>query len=323
MKAITATEFGDASVLELTDIEQPEPRQQQVRIAVEAAGINFGDIMQRRGTYHGGPEPPFVPGVEIAGVVDAVGEGTDYEGGDRVVALLNKGGYAEYAVVHESVVFDLPEEVSFEEGAGFPVAYLTAHNCLYDRGDLVEDERVLVHAAAGSVGSAAVQLARETGCETFGTASSKDKLEFAAELGCDHPINYTEVDFVDAIADETDDEGVDLVLDGVGGETAERSLEVLAPFGRLVTYGAASGEPGRLPTDELLFNNTTVYGYHLEQTLQERPDRNRPAVPELTEMLRKDTLEVQIGRIFDLEDTRSAHQFIESRTSKGKVLLRP
>jgi NADPH2:quinone reductase len=322
MRAIEVTAYGDSDVVERTEREQPEPGPGEVRIAVEAAGINFADIMQRRGHYHGGPEPPFVPGMEVAGVVDAVGEGVPREVGEHVVTMVDGGGYAEYAIADAAGLLPVPDGLSMTEAAGFPVQFLTAQNCLHGWGGLEEGETVLVHAAAGGVGTAAVQLAREAGAEIFGTASTEEKLRRAADLGCDHPINYEAEDFVAAVEAETD-HGVDLVLDGVGGETTARSLDALSYFGRLVVYGAASGSPGRLRTDNVLFGNYRVVGYHLGRALQLRPMEVLSAVPELSELLASGDLAVQFDRAFDLADAAAAHEYIESRQSIGKVVITP
>lgn len=322
MRAIQVSEFGDNSVIEQVERDMPEPDDGQVRIEVRAAGINFADIMQRRGHYHGGPAPPYNPGMEVAGVIDAVGEGVGREVGEEVVSMVNMGGYAEYAVADAMGLMDVPEDVSFEEAAGFPVQYLTAHNCLFEWGGLEEGDSVLIHAAAGGVGTAAVQLASEAGAEVFGTASTREKLDKAAELGCDHPINYTEEDFAEVCKAETD-YGVDMVLDGIGGDTTEQSLDALKEFGTLVVYGAASGRPGRPPTDELLFGNVTVEGYHLGRGIELKPMKVMGAVPELTQQLGDGTLEVQVGTSFDLADAAEAHQYIEDRKSSGKVVLVP
>jgi NADPH2:quinone reductase len=322
MKAVQVTEYGDSSNLEVVDVEKPEPGAGEVRIEVKAAGINFADIMQRRGHYHGGPDAPYIAGLEVAGVVDAVGEGVGREVGDEVISMVGIGGYAEYAVGDARGLLDIPEGLSFEEAAGFPVQFLTAHNCLHEWGDLEEGESVLIHAAAGGVGTAAVQIAREAGAEIFGTASTQEKLETAAELGCDHPINYTEEDFAEVVNEETD-HGVDLVLDGIGGDTTERSVEALQDFGRMVSYGAASGTPGQPPTDKLLFGNKSVVGYHLGMGIERKPMKVMSAVPPLTEMLADGTVEVQVGHTFDLADAAEAHEFIEARKSTGKVVLVP
>ncbi|MFT4885001.1 MAG: NADPH2:quinone reductase [Natronomonas sp.] len=323
MKAAQVTEFGDTDVMEITETDAPEPGEGQVRIEVKAAGINFADIMQRRGHYQGGPEPPYTPGMEVAGVIDEVGDGVNREVGEEVVSLVNGGGYAEYAIADARGLLEVPGELSFEEAAGFPVQWLTAHNCLHEWGGLEEGETVLIHAAAGGVGSAAVQLADEAGVEIIGTASTEEKLSMAEDLGLDHPVQYTEEDFVDRVNEITDGEGVDLVLDGIGGETTDRSLDALTSFGRMVSFGAAAGEPGRPNTADLLFGNKKVIGYHLGRALNEKPMKVMGAVPELTQLLGDGTLGVQVGHTFDLEDAADAHQFIEDRKSSGKVVLKP
>lgn len=322
MRAIEVTSYGDSEAIEPTERERPEPGAGEVRIAVAAAGINFADIMQRRGHYHGGPAAPFVPGLEVAGTIDAVGDGVGREVGETVVTMVDNGGYAEYALADAAGLLPVPDGLSMAEAAGFPVQFLTARNCLHGWGELSEGESVLIHAAAGGVGTAAVQLAREAGAEIFGTASTAEKLDRATQLGCDHPINYEEEDFVATVEAETD-HGVDLVLDGVGGETTEQSLDALAQFGRMVVYGAASGTPGRLRTDSLLFGNYRIVGYHLGRAIQLRPMEVLGAVPELAEMLAAGDLEVQFDRAFDLANAAQAHEYIESRQSIGKVVLTP
>ncbi|UPV73981.1 NADPH:quinone oxidoreductase family protein [Halorussus limi] len=339
MQRVEVTEFGDSDALAVTDAEKPEPGEGEVRIAVEAAGINFADIMQRRGHYVGGPEPTYVPGMEAAGTVDAVGEGVSaseasggssdasdgvgYEEGDRVVAMTGRGGYAEYVLADADSLFEVPEAMSFDEAAGFPVQFMTAHAVLHEWGELEEGERVLVHAAAGGVGTAAVQLASAAGAEVFGTASTDEKLELAERLGCDHPINYEEEDFREVVDEVTDGEGVDLVLDGVGGETFARSLDALSHFGRVVAYGAASGEPGEVDTTRLLFENKSVVGFHLGNATQRDPQRILLSVPELQQMLAAGELEVVVGERFPLEDAAAAHEAIENRETTGKVVLNP
>jgi NADPH2:quinone reductase len=324
VKEVRVTEFGDADAMAVVDEATPDPGAGQVRVAVRAAGVNFADVMQRRGEYRGGPAPPYVAGMEAAGVVDAVGEGVaEYDVGDRVIALVNGGGYAEYALADADGLFDLPAGMSFAEGAGFPVQFLTAHNCLHEWGGLEADESVLIHAAAGGVGTAAVQIASAAGARVFGTASTAAKLETAADLGCDVPINYVEDDFAAVVADETDGEGVDLVLDGVGGDTTERSVDALREFGRVVVYGAASGTPGRPPTDKLLFGNRRAIGYHLGRGMALAPERVLSAVGPLTEGLASGDLAVQVGHTFALADAAAAHEAIEARETTGKVVLVP
>ena len=322
MEAIEVTDFGDRDSLRTTEREVPEPGSGEVRIAIEAIGVNFADIMQRRGNYPGGPQPPYVPGMEAAGTIDAVGEDVDREVGESVVAMTTEA-YAEFSIANVDALFDVPEGMDFEEAAGFPVQFLTAHNTLFEWGGLTEGESVLIHAAAGGVGTAATQLASRAGATVFGTASTREKLDLAAELGCDQPIQYTETDFADAVNDATDGAGVDLVLDSVGGETTQRSLECLAHFGRMTVYGAASGEPGHPDTGTLLFNNHTLLGYHLGQAIERTPQRVLGAVPELTEALTAGDLEVIVGETFALSEADAAHAHVENRESTGKVVLVP
>ncbi|PSQ17370.1 NADPH:quinone reductase [Halobacteriales archaeon QS_8_69_26] len=323
MKAIEVTEYGRSEALEPDERPVPEPGPDEVRIDVETAGINFADVMQRRGAYPGGPEPPYVPGLEAAGRIDAVGENVGLREGDEVVAMTTAGAYAEYALARPDQCFPIPEGMDFAEAAGFPIQFMTAHCCLFGWGDLEADERVLVHAAAGGVGTAAVQLASRAGAEVFGTASTGRKLDLAADLGVDHPINYTETDFAAEVDEITDGEGVHLVLDGVGGDVFDDSMDALAHFGRIVTYGVASGVPAQANTQELLFSNTSVIGFHLGQAMRHDASRVLEAIPDLTEGLQSGELEVIVGERFPLAKAAEAHQYVEDRNSVGKVVLEP
>ncbi|MGQ3722659.1 quinone oxidoreductase family protein [Natrialba aegyptia] len=245
MKVIEVSKHGSPSVLQVRTREQPTPSHDELRISVRASGVNFADVMHRRGTYPDGPAPPYVPGFEVAGVIDSVGNTVEqFEVGDRVVSYVVGGtdGYAEYALVKPSHTFRVPDSLPLCEAVAVPIQFLTAHNCLFEWGNLSTNDRVLIHAAAGGVGTAAIQLAREAGAVVFGTASTDAKLDRVRALGCDHCINYEKTSFVDAINHLTDGDGVDLILDGVGGSVHHNSLKALASFGRLVAYGVASGE---------------------------------------------------------------------------------
>ncbi len=322
MKSIRIEEYGDSSVLAAVDVDRPEPGPNELRIDVRAAGINFADIQQRRGHYPGGPEPPYHPGLEAAGVVDATGENVGLAEGDEVVAMVDGGGYAESVVADPQQVFPIPGEMSFEEAAGFPVQFLTAHNCLFGWGGLEAGESVLITAAAGGVGTAATQLAARAGAEVFGTASTAEKRQLAADLGCDHTIDYVEEDLAEVVLEKTD-YGVDLALDGVGGDTTTACLDATRDFGRVVAFGAASGETGTVDTGRLLFENKRVIGYHLGMAMNREPMQVMEAVPDLQEGLASGELEVIVGETFPLAEAAAAHQFIEDRKSSGKVVLKP
>jgi len=322
MRVIEVNEIGSADTMELVEREVPEPGPGHVRIRAEAVGVNFADIMMRRGTYPGGPEPRYVPGFETAGVIDAVGPDVDdYAEGDRIVGYPNLGAYAEYAICRTGGLFSVPESISFEEAAGYPVQFLTAHNSLFEWGGLESSERVLIHAAAGGVGTAAVQLASRAGAEVFGTASTQEKLDYAAGLGCDHPINYVKDDFVGEIEEITGGEGVDLVLDGVGGEPHYESYEILNHFGRIVAYGVASGEVPEPNVWDVLVENHSVIGFHLGQSMAHEPERVLGAVPDLENLLESGKVEIRVGATFPLEEAAEGHHLIENREHTGKVVL--
>jgi len=323
MRVIEVPEYGDSDVLTTAEREIPEPGPDQVRVEVRAAGINFADIMQRRGLYPGGPGAPYVPGLEAAGVIDATGENVDLREGDRVVAMTSDRAYAEYALADPDSIFPIPETMDFAEAAGFPVQGLTAHCSLFGWGGLEEGERVLIHAAAGGVGTAAVQLADRAGAEVFGTASTQEKLDLATDLGVDHPIQYTEEDFAERVDELTDGDGVHLVLDGVGGDVFDDSMSALKHFGRIVTFGVASGEPALADTTRVFFGNKRVIGFHLGQAMRHDASRVLEAVPDLTEGLTSGELSVVVGERFPLEEAAAAHEHIEDRASVGKVVLEP
>jgi NADPH2:quinone reductase len=322
MKAIEVPSYGDSSVLQTVDREVPEPGPGEVRIDVDAAGVNFADVMQRRGEYPDGPEPPFVAGFEAAGEIDAVGPEVERDVGETVVGFVD-GGYAERAVAHAAAIFDVPDGMDVHRAAGFPAQYLTAHNCLFEWGGLESDERVYIPAAAGGVGSAAVQLADRAGAEIYAAASADEKLELAAALGANHTINYEADDVVAEVNSLTGSEDIDLALEMVGGEASNRILDMLSPTGRVVTYGIASGDPGWLSTRKIIFNNYDVRGYHLGRAMEHEPERLFEAVEPLLSMLREGEVEVQLDRRFALEEVSDAHEYLEQRRSTGKVVLEP
>lgn len=323
MRAIEITDHGPGDVLDLADKSRPTPGEHEVRIDVEAIGVNFADIDQRRGQYPDTPEVPYVPGMEAAGTIAETGPDVERTVGDRVVALLETGAYAETVVAPTHRLFEIPESVDLRTAAGFPVQFLTAHHALHERGNIDSDDRVLIHAAGGGVGTAAVQLAAATQSEVFGTASTAEKLALARDLGLDHPINYEAEDFVDEIDQLTDGTGVDLVLDGVGGESFYKSLDALDGFGRIVSYGVASGNVPAVATPRLLFENKAVLGFHLGHAFEHHPERVTDVALQLLDRIADDDLDVVIDRTFPLTEAAAAHEYVETRESVGKVLLEP
>ncbi|GCF13310.1 alcohol dehydrogenase [Haloarcula mannanilytica] len=324
MRVVRVTEHGDRSVLTTTTQPRPEPKSGEVRLRVTAAGVNFADIAKRRGTYPGGPSPPYTPGIEVAGRVDATGDGVAFERGERVMAYVPQGSYAESVVASGEHVWRVPDALSLRDAAGVPIQWLTAHNTLFEWGGLADGETVLVLAAAGGVGSAAIQLAvARTDATVLGAASTAEKRSFVHELGADETIDYAGRDLTAAVDAATDGAGIDLVLDGVGGDVFEASLDALAPGGRVVTYGLASGEVPQVSTPRLIFGNHSVVGYHLGEAADRDPDRVFGAFEPVLEALSAGEASVQVDRVFDLRDAAAAHEHVEDRRTQGKVLLEP
>ncbi len=324
MKAIVCEERGGPETMRLRDMPEPQPGPEQVAIRVEACGVNYADVMMRYGLYPGSPEPPFIPGFEVCGTVAATGEGaSEFQPGERVAGLLRNpqhGGYAEVAVVDQKTVAPWPERFSIEEGAAFPINFLTAYGCLKLCGHLQAGETVLIHSAAGGVGTAAAQLAKRWGARVIGTAGSDEKLSKARELGADVAINYRTGDFAEQVKKATDGAGVDLVIDPIGGEVFEKNLRLLKKLGRVIVVGLSSREPNTPKTSSLLFNTWGVFGFHMS-AMWSRPGLFRSCLDELTAMLAAGEVHPVIGHRLGLNEAAEAHRLMEERENIGKIVL--
>lgn len=302
MRAVLLREPGEPEQLELTEVPEPEPGEGQALLRIRAAGINFADVLIRQGKYPQAPPLPAVLGSEVAGEVD----------GRRVMAMLSGGGgYAECAVVDEDSLVPLPDEASFAEGASFLMTFLTAWLPL--RG-LEPGSTVLVHAAAGGVGSAAVLLARHLGARVIATASTEEKRQFARELGAEEAYGYD--DFAGAVRPN-------LVLDTVGGPVFAASLLTLSPMGTIVAIGYAGGMWEDVNPALLVGRNVAVRGFYLGRLMALRPDLVREAVGELLELWGSGAIRPVVGAEFGLGEAPEAHRLIEERRSTGKVVLVP
>lgn len=300
-------DVGGPDVLEVADVPEPVAAAGEALVDVRAAGTNFADVLIRRGDYPQAPELPFVPGSEVAG------ETAD---GRRVLGLLGAGGgaYAERAAVEQRWLFDLPAEASFEEGAAFPLAFLTAWLPLTRQAHVRPGRRVLVHAAAGGVGSAAVQVARALGAEVVATVGSEAKLELPRSLGAVQAVTY------DRLAEI---EPVDVVFDLVGGQLFADSLRLLRPLGVAVAVGFAGG--AWLPVDPALVvgRNVSVAGFYLGRLLQLSPEVVLDAAQDLLRLWAQGLLRPVVGATYPLEEAAEAHRLLEERRSTGKVVLLP
>ncbi len=325
MKAVVVTRNGGPEVLDYGEVRDPEPAEGEILVRVAAAALSFADILVRKGSYHAGSPPPVVPGMDIAGTVERAGaaaERAGFEPGRRVAALVGEGGYAELATARLGQAWLLPDELDLPSAAAFPVAGITAYNVLTLAGRLAPGDTVLVHSAAGGVGSLLVQLARALGAGiVIGTVGAPEKAEAARTAGCDAVVVRGEEDFAEATNRLTDGRGADLVADPIAGETLERGLSCLAPFGRLVAFGIASGEPGQVPSNALHPLNRAVVGYSTGHYRRLRPDVLQPAAEAVLELLAQRRIELVIGARYPLEQAAVAQQALESGSSTGKILL--
>ena len=324
MRAAVISEPGDPDVFQIRELPDPEPGPEEILVAVHASALNRADLMQRRGGY---PAPPGirndVPGLEMAGVVEAIGDRvTAWQVGDRVMALLGGGGYASKVTVHERQVMAVPEGLSFDEAAAIPEVYLTAFDALFQHCELLPGESVLVHAAGSGVGTAATQLASVSGCRVYGTAGSAEKLARAAALGLDVGVNYHESDFAEVIAEDTGGAGVNVILDVIGAPYWERNLASLAVRGRLVLVGTMGG--GRLETNLglLMGKRLRVHGTVLRaRPLEEKAALTQTFARRHLGHFASGRLVSVVDRVYPLEEVAEAHRHMESNANFGKIVL--
>ncbi|MGI8410061.1 MAG: quinone oxidoreductase family protein [Pyrinomonadaceae bacterium] len=315
MKAVRIHEFGGAENLRIDEIDKPTPGADEVLIKTAAAGINFADTMLRQNKYLFSPELPFTLGFEVAGTIESVGEGVKHlQTGQRVLATIRGGGYAEYAVANASTVVPIPEKLDFGEATALLIQGLTAIGLLVD---LKAGQTILIHAAAGGVGTLLVQLAKRRGATVIGTASNEEKLQKVVALGADFAINYTDTDWTEQVLEATGNNGVEVIIEMVGGEVGRQNLKILAIGGTLHVYGAASGEDFQISALGVLFNMHTVKGYNLNR---EKPENLVKYTGELMALIDEDLLQISVTE-FPLEKAADAHKAIESRKTTGKVVL--
>jgi NADPH:quinone reductase len=315
MKAIRVHELGGADKLSLDEIEKPVPKADEVLIKVAAAGINFADTMMRRGNYLTKPDLPLVLGYEAAGTIEELGDNvTNFQVGQRVLATVSSGGYAEFATAKAALTMPIPDELGFGESTALLVQGLTALGLL---NETQSRQSILIHAAAGGVGSLLVQLAKHKNLMVIGTASSEQKLQMIADLGADFAINYTEDDWTDEVLKATDGRGIDWIIEMVGGAIVSKNLKVLAKHGTMWIYGAASGEDFKISVLSLMEKNHAIRGYWL---MNESIENRIKFTKELLEHLRENRLKIRVTE-FPLEKAREAHEAIEGRKTTGKVVL--
>ena len=335
-RRVEFTKAGSPSTIRVTEMPMPEPKQGQVRVKVAFAGINFADLLMRLGFYQPRPPYPFTPGYEVSGVIDALGDDdSQFTIGQRVVAAMSTGGQSSHVVVDAQRVLPLPEEISLETAAAMPVTYLTAHHMLHHLGHLDENESVLIHGGAGGVGTAALQLCQWAGVSKVWATASGSKSEIIESYG-GRAIDRHNQDFVSIIKKETDNQGVDHILDPIGGDNLTRSLSVLKEGGRLYTYGMSAVAPTskrsmlrsflawrKTPAFDplrLMTRNRGVFGVHMGTWKNEAVMLRQ--LQRIMEGVLEGSLKPVIDSIYDVEDVAKAHQYLHDGKNIGKVLLR-
>ncbi|TBL08116.1 quinone oxidoreductase [Bacillus paranthracis] len=322
MKAIIVTSFGGPEVMKYTDVDMPIISENQVLIRVVATSVNFADIKSRYGKK-GNKALPFIPGIDAAGIVERVGSHVkNIYPGQRVIAFPQNGSYAEYVVANENLTFVLPDEINFQTAAACPIVSFTSYNLLANVARIQQGESVLIHAAAGGIGTTAIQLAKLLGAgKVIGTVGSEAKKEIALYAGADYVICHQDEDFVEKINELTNREGVNIILDSISGSVSERSLKCLAYYGRLVHFGNASGEIGNFQTKDLHASCRSILGFSFGTTRKKGPELLQATANEVFLYLRDGRLQITATKSFPLQDAGKAHEWVESRKSTGKVIL--
>jgi len=320
MKAIQISHIGDAGVLQIQNLPQPQPGKGEALVRLKAAGLNFIDIYMRTGYYP--RQLPYTPGLEAAGIVEQVGEGvTEVKPGERVAYTGSIGSYAEYNVVKASQLIPLPKELSFEQGAAFPLQGMTAHYLLHEYYRVKPGDYVLVHAAAGGVGLLLVQWLKQLKAKVIGTVSTEAKAKIASEAGADHVILYTQQDFVEETKKITGGQGAAYIIDGVGKSTFTKDLEAARNRGWICIFGSASGPAEPLAPNALQAKSLTVSGGSLFNYLNTREEMMGRAQAVL-KGLSEGWLKLRIDQVLSLEQAAEAQRLLEGRDTVGKVVLK-
>lgn len=313
------SQYGGPEVLQLREIQIGKPGKGQALVRVKAAGVNFIDVYQRKGIYP--VKLPYIPGLEGSGIVESVGEGvTNVKPGDRVAYVHEPGSYAELNLVQAEYLIPLPSELSFEQGAAFPLQGMTAHYLLHEFRKVKPNDVILIHAAAGGMGLLLVQWAKHLGARVLGTTSTAEKAKIAKDAGADEVILYTQKDFVTEVKRITNNHGADLIIDGVGKTTFTGNLEAAALRGNIVIFGAASGPADPISPNSLMSRSLTISGGTLFNYILSREELMKRAKAVMEGML-QGWLKLRMDHTFPLEKAAEAHQKLEGRKTTGKLLL--
>ena len=338
MKAIYLVKYGKSNTaFEIREVDTPEVSDDQVLIKVEAFGINFADVMARLGLYKGAPPLPALLGYEVVGHVEKFGSNVqNIKVGDRVSAMTHFGGYAEYAVGQKEVACVIPESMSAGTAVALATQYTTAYFLSHNMANIQEGDKVLVHAAAGGVGTALVQMALHKKCLVFGTCSSSDKIDYLRKNGVHHPINYLEKDFVSEIRTILGTGGLDIIFDPVGGLSVRKGYKLLGAGGRLVSYGVSSmnrtksilgkirvlAQFGIYHPLQFLSNSRGMIGVNMLKIGEDNPEKVAMAMKAVIALAQNGIIKPFVGGEFKVAQMAEAHEYLESRKSMGKIVVK-
>lgn len=320
MKAILQNEFGDASVLSYSDIEIPKIGDNECLIKVAFTSVNYADIKTRIGDKGTG-NFPLILGLDAAGTIVETAANSPFSIGDRVIAFPKGGSYAEYVIANEKLVFKIPDSLSFEQMAAIPTVSILSYMLLHEIGQIKKTDVIVIHSAAGGVGSMLVQFAKLSGVQKIiGTVGNIEKANYVKKLGANVVCTYET--FTEEVLKGTKNQGANLIFDSVAGDVTSMSLDCLALYGTLVQFGNSSGKAGTLKTSDVHSSCRNIKGFSLGTTRKHNPERLAPVVEKVIELLELKQITLPIAQVFNLSDAAEAHKLIESRNYKGKVLLK-
>ncbi|MGY0693773.1 quinone oxidoreductase family protein [Virgibacillus sp. FSP13] len=320
MKAVIQHEFGDANVLSYTDVDIPKVGKNEVLIRVKYTSVNYADIKKRLGNKGEG-NFPLMLGLDLAGTVESPTKNSMFSKGDRVIAFSKSGSYAEYVIANEELVFKIPDHLSFEKAATMPTVSILSYILLHEIGQVKKADTIVIHSAAGGVGSILVQLAKLAGVEKIiGTVGNVNKEDYVKKLGVDIVCTYET--FAEETLKQTNHQGANVIFDSVAGEVSSRSMDCLTLYGTLVQFGNSSGEAGTFKTSDVHSSCRNIKGFSLGTTRKHDPARLAPIAQKALELFASNKVHIPIAQVFKLSDASEAHRLIESRNYKGKILIK-
>lgn len=320
MKAVIQNEFGGVDVLSYRDIEIPKIGTNEVLIKATYTSVNYADIKTRSGNKGMG-NFPLLLGLDVAGVIEEAPPNSKFVKGERVIAFPKYGSYAEYVVANENLIFKIPNNLSFEKAAAMPTVSILSYILLHEIGQVKKTDTIVVHSAAGGVGSVLVQLARLAGVhKVIGTVGNLNKKEYVNSLGADAVCTYET--FSEETLKQTNNKGANVIFDSVAGDVTSKSLKCLAVYGTLVQFGNSSGKAGTFKTSDVHTSCRNVKGFSLGTTRKYEPERIAPVAGKVLDLITSNKISIPVAKVFHLREAAEAHKLIESRNYEGKVLIK-